>query len=86
MKETIQAINTLIERGFSELSVRKIRAELSISSKNKSRISFIWRTLKRLEMVGELSLDHINSSKIYKIRESKKIEMGPEKLLQETKL
>jgi hypothetical protein len=81
MNETIQAINSLIEKGVPEVSVRRIRAELSIRPEDRSRIAFIWRTLKRLELIGELSLDHVNSSRIYKIKAKGKIEIDPEKLL-----
>jgi len=53
-EETLMAINILIDRKDSQVSVKKIRKILNIENSDRSKISFIWRILDDLEQAGYL--------------------------------
>ena len=81
LRETVEALNKLIESNVHIVNTKKIRRYYNIKSSNRSKINFIWRTLKVLEEEGILALNGITNPKTYKILIDKKIEV--EKFLSE---
>jgi len=81
LRETVEALNKLIESNVHIINTKKIRRYYNIKSSNRSKINFIWRTLKVLEEEGILALNGITNPKTYKILIDKKIEV--EKFLSE---
>ncbi|MHA1885224.1 MAG: hypothetical protein ACW96S_09255 [Promethearchaeota archaeon] len=73
MKETLEAINKLIENNINIVNTKRIRRCFNIKSSNRSKINFIWRTLKFLEEEGVLTLNGITNPKTYKILTDQKI-------------
>lgn len=67
LKETIEAINRLIDRKIRLIDVKKIRKLRNISSSDRSKINLIWRSLKILEEEGFIESYSRNSLKVYKI-------------------
>ena len=81
LRETVEALNKLIESNVHIINTKKIRRYYNIKSSNRSKINFIWRTLKVLEEEGILTLNGTTNPKTYKILIDKKIEV--EKFLSE---
>ena len=81
LRETVEALNKLIESNVHIVNTKKIRRYYNIKSSNRSKINFIWRTLKVLEEEGILTLNGTTNPKTYKILIDKKIEV--EKFLSE---
>jgi len=73
LKETVEAINKLIDNNVTIVNTKRIRRCNNIKSSNRSKINFIWRALKYLEDQGILRLNGINNPKTYKIIANKKI-------------
>jgi len=77
LKETLEAINKLIDANVNMVNTKKIRRCNNIKSGNRSKINFIWRTLKYLEQEGLLELNGgLNGAlnpKTYKIRSNQPI-------------
>jgi hypothetical protein len=73
LKETLEAINKLIENNINIVNTKRIRRCFNIKSSNRSKINFIWRTLKFLEEEGVLTLNGITNPKTYKILTDQKI-------------
>ena len=73
LRETVEALNKLIESNVHIVNTKKIRRYYNIKSSNRSKINFIWRTLKVLEEEGILALNGITNPKTYKILIDKKI-------------
>lgn len=67
LKETLEAINKLMDKNISIVNTKRIRRCFNIKSSNRSKINFIWRTLKYLEGEGILRKNGITNPKTYKI-------------------
>ncbi|KKM74746.1 hypothetical protein LCGC14_1397250 [marine sediment metagenome] len=67
LKETLEAINKLMDKNISIVNTKRIRRYFNIKSSNRSKINFIWRTLKYLEGEGILRKNGITNPKTYKI-------------------
>ena len=75
LKETVEAINKLIENNVNIVNTKRIRRCNNIKSSNRSKINFIWRALRYLEDEGILALNGITNPKTYKIVPSEKIDI-----------
>jgi len=73
LKETLEAINKLINANVNIVNTKRIRRCNNIKSGNRSKINFIWRTLKYLENEGLLELNGGLNPKIYKIKANQTI-------------
>ena len=54
LEETLDAINKLIDNSVYVVNTKRIRRCNKIKSSNRSKINFIWRSLKCLEKEGIL--------------------------------
>ena len=54
LEETLDAINKCINRNVYIVNTKRIRRCNNIKSKNRSKINFIWRSLKFLEEEGTI--------------------------------
>ena len=75
LKETLGAINKLIDNNVNIVNTKRIRRCNNIKSSNRSKINFIWRALKCLEEEGILTLNGITNPKTYKIVTKEKIDV-----------
>ncbi len=75
LKETLEAINKLIDNNVTLVNTKRIRRCINIKSSNRSKINFIWRALKCLEEEGILTLNGITNPKTYKIITNEKIDI-----------
>jgi len=75
LKDTLNAINKLIENNVYIVNTKRIRKCSNIKSSNRSKINFIWRSLKFLEREGLLTLNGITNPKTYKILADQKIDV-----------
>lgn len=75
LKDTLDAINKLIENNVYIVNTKRIRRCSNIKSSNRSKINFIWRSLKFLEEEGILTLNGITNPKTYKILADQKIDV-----------
>ena len=73
VKDTLDAINKLIESNVNVVNTKRVRRCLNIKSSDRSKINFIWRSLKFLEGEGILSKNGITNPKTYKINSDQKI-------------
>ncbi len=76
LKETVEAINKLIDNNVTIVNTKRIRRCNNIKSSNRSKINFIWRALKYLEDQGILTLNGITNPKTYKIISNEKIDIN----------
>lgn len=76
LKDTLNAINKLIDNNVYLVNTKKIRRCANIKSSDRSKINFIWRALKFLEQEGLLSLNGITNPKTYKILPDQKIDVA----------
>ncbi|MFX1343516.1 MAG: hypothetical protein ACFFBC_01180 [Promethearchaeota archaeon] len=76
LKDTLNAINKLIENNVYIVNTKRIRKCSNIKSSNRSKINFIWRSLKFLEKEGILTLNGITNPKTYKILADQKIDVN----------
>jgi len=76
LKETIEAINKLIDNNVNIVNTKRIRRCNNIKSSNRSKINFIWRALRYLEEEGILTLNGITNPKTYKITINEKIDIS----------
>ncbi|MFW9772008.1 MAG: hypothetical protein ACFFEO_07565 [Candidatus Thorarchaeota archaeon] len=67
LRETLQAINKLIDNNVNIVNTKRIRRCNNIKSSNRSKINFIWRSLNYLEKEGILEINGSYSPKTYKI-------------------
>ncbi len=81
LKETLEAINKLIDNNVNLVNTKRIRRCNNIKSSNRSKINFIWRALRYLEEEGILTPNGITNPKTYKITANEKIDID-EVLLQ----
>ena len=75
LRETAEAVNKLIEKNVSIVNTKKIRRCCNIKASDRSKINFIWRSLKVLEKEGILAPNGITNPKTYKILRDQKIEV-----------
>jgi len=76
LKDTLDAINKLIENNVTIVNTKRIRRCYNVKSSNRSKINFIWRALKCLEEEGILTLNGITNPKTYKIISNDIIDVG----------
>jgi len=76
LKETVEAINKLIENNVNIVNTKRIRKCNNIRSSDRSKINFIWRSLKFLEEEGILTMNGITNPKTYKIIREEKIDVN----------
>jgi len=75
LKDTLDAINKLIDNNVYIVNTKRIRRCFNIKSSDRSKINFIWRSLKFLEEEGILALNGITNPKTYKISSEQKIDI-----------
>jgi len=75
LKDTLEAINKLIENNVYIVNTKRIRRCYNIKSSNRSKINFIWRSLNYLEKQGILMLNGTTNPKTYKINTDEKIDV-----------
>ena len=73
LRETMEAINKLIDNNISLVTTKSIRRCNNIKASNRSKINFIWRSLNYLEKEGILEMNGTYSPKSYKIKSNQKI-------------
>lgn len=76
LKDTLDAINKLIDNNVYIVNTKRIRRCFNIKSSDRSKINFIWRSLKFLEEEGILTLNGITNPKTYKILSDQKIDIS----------
>ncbi len=76
LTETIEAINNYIEKNIKVIYTKSIRTYHDIKSSNRSKINFIWRSLKYLEIQGILRVSGATSPKKYEIIPKEKININ----------
>ncbi|MFO8017978.1 MAG: hypothetical protein R6U96_05040 [Promethearchaeia archaeon] len=75
VKETLEAINKLIDNNIYTVTTKRVRRCNDIKSSNRSKINFIWRSLKYLEKENVLERNGKSKPLTYKITPKKKIEI-----------
>jgi len=75
LRETMQAINKLIDNNINLVTTKSIRRCNNIKASNRSKINFIWRSLNYLEKEGVLEMNGTYSPKSYKIKSPQKIDI-----------
>ncbi|MFX0041322.1 MAG: hypothetical protein ACFE8L_00280 [Candidatus Hodarchaeota archaeon] len=75
LKDTLDAINRLIDNNVNIVNTKKIRRCYNIKSSNRSKINFIWRSLNYLEEQGILAINGVTNPKTYKITANEKIDV-----------
>ncbi|MHA1147777.1 MAG: hypothetical protein ACTSR8_05990 [Promethearchaeota archaeon] len=77
MEETLEAINKLIEAKVNLVNTKRIRRCNNIRSSDRSKINFIWRSLKFLSQkeLGILEKNGISNPTTYKIKPQEKIKI-----------
>lgn len=75
VKETLEAINKLMDNNIKVVNTKRIRRCYNIKSSNRSKINFIWRSLDFLAKEGILEENGIITPKTYKIRLENKIDI-----------
>jgi len=73
LKETMEAINKLIDNNINLVTTKSIRRCNNVKASNRSKINFIWRSLNYLEKEGILEVNGTYSPKSYKIKSPQKI-------------
>ncbi|MFX1384156.1 MAG: hypothetical protein ACFFBP_17100 [Promethearchaeota archaeon] len=76
LEETLNAINKCINNKVFLVNTKRIRRCNHIKSNNRSKINFIWRTLKFLEEEGTiLEKNGITNPMNYKIKKTEEIDI-----------
>jgi len=75
LKETLEAINKLMDSNIALVNTKRIRRCYNIKSSNRSKINFIWRSLDFLAKKGILEANGIMKPKTYKIKVENKIDI-----------
>lgn len=77
LEETLEAINKLIENNINIVNTKRIRRCYNIKPSDRSKINFIWRTLKYLAEhdKGILQKDGKSAPLNYKIIPKEKIDV-----------
>jgi hypothetical protein len=75
LRETIEAINKLIDNNVNIVNTKRIRRCNKIKSSDRSKINFIWRSLDCLAEEGILEINGTYSPKTYKIKPNEKLDV-----------
>ncbi len=75
LRETLEAINKLIDNNINIVNTKRVRRCNDIKSSNRSKINFIWRSLKFLQKKGVLELNGSSNPRSYKIMSEGKIDI-----------
>ncbi len=75
LSDTLTAINELIENNVNLVNTKRVRRCINVSSSNRSKINFIWRSLAYLEDQGILKANGASSPKNYNILPDEKIDI-----------
>ncbi|MBD3340472.1 MAG: hypothetical protein GF353_15260 [Candidatus Lokiarchaeota archaeon] len=75
LKETLEAINKLIDNNIYIVNTKRIRRCYNIKSSNRSKINFIWRSLNYLEDYGILEVNGSVKPKNYKIKSDDRVDV-----------
>ncbi|MHA2287857.1 MAG: hypothetical protein ACXABG_03625 [Promethearchaeota archaeon] len=75
LRETMEAINKLIDNNVNLVTTKSIRRCNNIKASDRSKINFIWRSLNYLEKEGILEMNGTYSPKSYKIKLNQKIDI-----------
>ncbi len=76
LEDTLDAINKCINNKVFLVNTKRIRRCNNIKSKNRSKINFIWRSLKFLEEEGTiLEKNGITNPMNYKIKQTEEIDI-----------
>ncbi len=75
LRETLDAINKLIDNKIAIVNCKRIRRCQHIKSSDRSKINFIWRSLNYLEQKGILEPNGVIKPKNYKIKNNEKIDV-----------
>ena len=74
LEETLNAINKLIDKNVYLVNTKRIRRCNNIKSNNRSKINFIWRSLKFLQEEGSIiERNGIVNPTTYKIKTKERI-------------
>ena len=74
LEETLSAINKLIDKNVYLVNTKRIRRCNHIKSNNRSKINFIWRSLKFLQEEGSIiERNGIVNPTTYKIKMKEQI-------------
>jgi len=73
LKETIEALNALIEDKDRMITVKRVKDKNQIKSNNRSKINFYWRSLKFLVGKNILEENGAKKPKSYNILTKRKI-------------
>ncbi len=77
LKETLDAINKCIEKDVYVINTKRIRRCNNVKSSDRSKINFIWRSLKFLEEEGSiLEKNGMNNPKTYKIKKKEPVNIN----------
>ncbi|TFF87698.1 MAG: hypothetical protein EU550_02775 [Promethearchaeota archaeon] len=75
LRETLEAINKLIDNNINIVNTKRVRRCNKVKSSNRSKINFIWRSLSFLEDEGILKMNGISNPKTYVIPRNEKIDI-----------
>jgi len=75
LRQTLEAINKLIDAKVNVVNTKRIRRCNNIKSSDRSKINFIWRSLNYLEKEGILEINGVVKPKHYKIKNNEKIDV-----------
>jgi hypothetical protein len=73
LRETVEAINKLIDNNVNMVNTKRVRRCNKIKSSDRSKINFIWRSLDCLAEEGILEMNGTYSPKTYKIKSDEKL-------------
>ena len=75
IRETLEAINKLIDNNIFIVNTKRIRKCRNIKPSDRSKINFIWRSLEFLWRNGILEPNGAVKPKNYKIKNQEKIDI-----------
>ncbi|MHA1670979.1 MAG: hypothetical protein ACTSV5_10465 [Promethearchaeota archaeon] len=73
LRETLEAINKLIDNNIYRVDTKRIRRCNHIRSSDRSKINFIWRSLEYLNVEGILEINGSYHPKTYNIKTNQKL-------------
>jgi len=75
LRETLEAINKLIDNKIYRVDTKRIRRCNNIKSSDRSKINFIWRSLEYLKVEGILEINGSYHPKTYNIKANQKLDV-----------
>ncbi len=75
LKETLEAINKLMDNNITIVNTKRIRRCNNIKASNRSKINFIWRSLQYLEKEEILRKNGNTNPTTYKVNSLDKIDI-----------